>query len=162
MDLFAIIEQSKNNRVETLDRLIVPFIDNNLSLIIVNNQPGFLEVFKNKNIKLFSSLFCQVYAVKDEKTIKFATRYLSRITVWYKPVFHVLIGERELPQKISEYLSKEKASVKKMERDFKKDILGFIEPLDDDLRMYGNDKIKTIIQPIFPESILRRNETIGR
>lgn len=154
MNIFAIIKPSGKDRYQMLDKLMSSVIQNNLSFVIMRTKPSFFELFHNLPIKVFSNYAYAIYVIDKHESIKSGIKYLLKIDLWHKPIFHILIGEQNLPSKIKAYLEANKKNIDKMEEDLKESIIGFIDPVDNDFEIYGNEAVKSLIKQIFPESII--------
>jgi hypothetical protein len=153
---FAIIDCiNRDNREFILKTLFSSIINNNKSIIIFRTRIGLFNFFRWNKIKLYSNILkCVVYSVNVKEEIQDAIQCLNSIGLWHLPYFHILIGDKNMPIVIREYLVKMNGNYIKIEKNIEEKIYCYIEPLDDELYVYGtNDKIINLISTLFPESI---------
>jgi hypothetical protein len=148
MEIVAKVEDVRGvqKRQEILTKIFKIFVDAGYSVLILRNRTSFFERPQKENISSKGSLY--VYPVANDNCISKWVMYLQRIKLWHQPAFRILIGSKELPDKI---LNSSVKSINDIEKTFKDFIVGCIDPLDNDLDFYGM-QIKDLVLNNFPDT----------
>ena len=155
MKPFAIIEFPKDKKYSLLRDFIASLILAGLSLIIIKTRVDIRDIFKTRKTRLFISCSYAVYEINSVEQIDEGLKYLLSLPLWHKPIFHILIGNKELPVKIKDSLNARKSSIETLEEDAKKYVQAYVEPLDNDFVLFGSEQVRDIIAKNFPNSIQR-------
>jgi len=145
-----VIDARSVGKVTTAENLITVVIANGWSLVIVKTTPS----IKNRLIKgpifLAGCGTSLLYAVTDISSLAAGVKCLSTMRLWHKPVFHALIVPKGTEKQIARICVDGGKKILDIERVIERDILCYVDPVDDQLEFYGNETAVSTISSAFP------------
>lgn len=143
---FHYLEYPRKSRPQRLRKLIADVINKQMVFLIVKTRRKIFEEIQYRSLRLAKGRGFIIYGITGPEEIPKGVNLLVGISLWHKPLFHILVGYPDLMKKLLERCSEgEKCLIDEIERDLESDIIGFVDPVDDVLECYGEDPFKTII-----------------
>lgn len=139
---FAIIGQTKK-KYEQLNGLIEKLVQGKMEIVVVKNFPMVIDWLRFKLVT-FKSYRTVIYSLSTVKDINIIAKIIKQ-TIWHKTRFYILVGDNGFSKKLVELLSENNYDVNHAEEQLESQILGYFEPLDGEMYLYGNEKVKDII-----------------
>jgi len=131
-------------------------IENRLACVVVKRRSGLFEWNRFKRVRLCKHGGVRFYHISDAHSIADGIALLNGLPFWHAYHFHLLIGPRELPEALAASVPRRRLiprlrlwswdPARDIERSVERLIVCTIEPLDNELRFYGESPICAIFR----------------
>jgi hypothetical protein len=144
---FAGLLFKRSERGKELESLIATLIANELVFVIVDLRPPlFWRTSHYDSINIGKAKDCRIFCASESDQVPLAVDYLLKKKLWHAPAFHIVIGYRALIERIrSKLAASRRLSIEEIEEEADEDIVGFIDPLDDELICYGKSPFRDLV-----------------
>ena len=122
-------------------------------LVVERISPGFFEYCINKRKAMLADMKLLIFVCENEDDFNKLIRYLENISLWHVSTIRFWIGTKKLPDKIKESYNMKKFGFKEVQKnqipeEIQNEIVGVIEPLDNELNLFGKSEFEKIVQSL--------------
>ena len=136
-NLLGFVRCPRAERGNIAERLVRGIVKLGLDLAIIKTQVGICERFSKTPGTILSARQFRVYLVNSQLGVSGGVKILSRIGVWHKPVFYMVIGDERLGAILRKLSTMQITNTEQLASNIKEATFGIIEPLDGDLYFYS-------------------------
>ena len=133
---------SRRDRLSFVKLILTQLLLSDFQIFVfVKKECFFLpnNLLKNEKKKGF-----RIFYISELCDAEKGAKLLKKIKLWHKPIFHILITHKMSKESLLSMFGKTMNKLPEIESYLNPYCVGFIDPLDDYLEWYGEEKVKYI------------------